>query len=888
LDPTITQATTIQRRFAGLALVAGVVCLAGWFWWTSSISNGTPFLRDHQGARWIVYPRLTDLGSSKPLPMTARFLRSLDLAQRPASAMLKIRAFRSAEVRINDVPVLSSASLPRWKDEQTYDVTAFLNPGENRVTVDVTNDYGPPAVWAVLELPEATIGTDSSWQVALAGAAELPAQLARDGVIDPEHAESLPSPMQAVRSHWRSLVLVFAISCIVAVVVRGPLPRSLPLSPAGVMFVLLLAGWSLLFWHNRPYLAANYGFDVVGHLEYIDYVEQHWRLPLANQGWEMFQPPLFYMIAAASLHLTGTSAGTESGITVLRFLGLAFGIVQLTALFGSFRLLFPKRTDLQAIALLVGGLLPAQLYLFQYVSNEGLLIATCSVAIWQALRLLQQPTVSFGEYAVLGILLGMALLTKLTALVVVVVVLSILTARGFLEITSGGRRLLGVALTTGLLFLVAGWHYLRAWNHFGTPLVANWDPQSGFGWWQLPGYQTPASSLRLGHVFHDPYFAGVYGLWDGVYSTLWGDGGLGGSTEIWSKPPWNYAFMSMGYLLAILPSTLALAGLLITTVRLLRRPTAEGFLLLGLAAGMSFAILQMNLKLPYYSLAKGFFGLPACVSLCALVAIGYGLVAKWSRWLSHACVIGLGMWGVLAYGSFWVSPSSPETLRSMATGLLNTGGAKGKPAELLMSLLKLSPEDGHAWTLLAVEAAKQGNVHGAEQYLRRALDIDPKDAGALLGLAILASGKGETDRAFSLARQASDLEPDYLSAWALLGQLHRQANHPQDAINAYREALRIEPYDPGAHAALGQLYQSQGVHDRSLEHLQYAVALDSESAELRVNLADAYAQQGDWPQAIAQAEAALNLATRNPSTFPPQRIVDKIRDLQARQMRAAP
>ena len=28
---------------------------------------------------------------------------------------------------------------------------------------------------------------------------------------------------------------------------------------------------------------------------------QHWALPLPNEGWEMYQPPLYYLIAAASL-----------------------------------------------------------------------------------------------------------------------------------------------------------------------------------------------------------------------------------------------------------------------------------------------------------------------------------------------------------------------------------------------------------------------------------------------------------------------------------------------------------------------------------------------------------------------------------------------------------
>ena len=39
--------------------------------------------------------------------------------------------------------------------------------------------------------------------------------------------------------------------------------------------------------------------DVEGHREYVDFVSTHVGLPAVQQGWETWQPPLYYFLAAA-------------------------------------------------------------------------------------------------------------------------------------------------------------------------------------------------------------------------------------------------------------------------------------------------------------------------------------------------------------------------------------------------------------------------------------------------------------------------------------------------------------------------------------------------------------------------------------------------------------
>ncbi|MBP7113843.1 MAG: glycosyltransferase family 39 protein [Candidatus Peribacteraceae bacterium] len=38
--------------------------------------------------------------------------------------------------------------------------------------------------------------------------------------------------------------------------------------------------------------------DLEGHVDYITYMQQHWSIPIAKDGWEFHQPPLYYAMAA--------------------------------------------------------------------------------------------------------------------------------------------------------------------------------------------------------------------------------------------------------------------------------------------------------------------------------------------------------------------------------------------------------------------------------------------------------------------------------------------------------------------------------------------------------------------------------------------------------------
>jgi len=295
-----------------------------------------------------------------------------------------------------------------------------------------------------------------------------------------------------------------------------------------------------------------------------------------------------------------------------------------------------------------------QLYLAQYVTNEIWAAAFASLAIWLALRILARRDARLPVHLCLGALLGAALLTKFSTLLAVAAVLAALAAR---LVASGERRPGGWARSVGAVALatvaVAGWHYARVALRFGDPFVGNWEAAAGGAWWQDPGYRTAQDYLRFGESLTRPVFSAFHSCPDALYSTLWGDGLLGGSARVIDAPPWSYPLMLSGYWLALLPSLGVVAGLAASLRRLVREPCAEWFLVLALAGSTGLALLALSLELPFYAQCKAFYGLQALVPFAALGAVGLDSMARRLGRAGDLVWVLLGSWALCAWATYW-------------------------------------------------------------------------------------------------------------------------------------------------------------------------------------------------------------------------------------------
>ena len=104
-------------------------------------------------------------------------------------------------------------------------------------------------------------------------------------------------------------------------------------------------------------IPLSVGMDYEGHTNYISYMSAFWRVPLANEGWQMFQPPLFYFLEAVGLHTFSFFFSPETVVRILKLLPLLCGAAQVEICYRTLRYTYPDRHTPQMMGTLLGGLL---------------------------------------------------------------------------------------------------------------------------------------------------------------------------------------------------------------------------------------------------------------------------------------------------------------------------------------------------------------------------------------------------------------------------------------------------------------------------------------------------------------------------------------------------
>src|SRR6184192_694391 len=543
------------HRAIGVAAFAGVgLSVLTWIAWNDPAIN---FLSRDKRAEWIVFPAAVDAHAHWFASLDATFRREFVLTDRPATARLGVRAMRGAEVRINGGPIRFPSNR-NWKEIVSVDVTGQLQGGSNVIEARVFNHNGPPALWLTLNTDQLSLRSDRTWEVSFAGSSWRHAALAA-AAKTPGPGNSIAGgegTFDTLQKVWPFWIVLIAIAS-VAVFIWNLSLKNCTTRWLEKTLLLVLAGlWLLLFWNNARLLPFHAGFDSKEHLKYINYIQERRALPSPNEGWEMYQPPLYYLIAAASLSACNLSINDSSSVLVLRLFDAFLGIAQFVFVFLSLRLLLPVRVAF--IGLLLAAFLPMHLYLAQYVTNEMLAATLATAALYLCLRLLKSGAPRASQFAWLGVALGATILAKVTGILLLPIVIAALAGRlrGARAPTAIAVRNLG--LLVAMCFVVCGWQYARIWMRFGTPLVGNWDVISGFSWWQDPGYHTAVDYLRFGRSLIHPLFSGFAGFADGIYSTLWGDALCGGASSL--TVAWNQQPLLAGYLWALIPTALIVIG----------------------------------------------------------------------------------------------------------------------------------------------------------------------------------------------------------------------------------------------------------------------------------------------------------------------------------------
>ena len=287
----------------------------------------------------------------------------------------------------------------------------------------------------------------------------------------------------------------------------------------GILFILLGLGYAIL----TPIFENS---DETLHYPYVKHLADGNGLPLAtpNQLWnqEGTQPPLYYAIVAASTFWINTNnlldhlqynphwlftdvrhlindnqnrvlhgpmddfpyQNAALAIHIGRWWSLIFGVITVVCTFFIARILFPDNSSIAITATALVALTPQFLRVSATVSNDSLSAALASFTVLLALSFTQPlsasspPRLIVGpirfstrQALILGLLAGLALLTKLSSLSVLFLVAIILFWRLFF-ITENHQQpfkkllrwLLVVAVVTALL---NGWWFFRNYRLYG-------------------------------------------------------------------------------------------------------------------------------------------------------------------------------------------------------------------------------------------------------------------------------------------------------------------------------------------------------------------------------------------------------------------------------------
>jgi hypothetical protein len=591
---------------------------------------------------------------------------------------LIFRAFRSGRVTIDGTVIdRGKWDTDEWKIPRAALFPRRLAAGHHVLEVTVSNMASHPCLWAHCQ--KLGITTGPGWDASTLSEPFVPAVPATI-MRSPDVAGEFPSVAEAFRAIAPWLAGIFCVSLAWILwnnrTVAGAVSRPLALlTPCRVRW-LLLAGWVVLAVNNMWRLPRDMGFDVQQHYEYVDFISRYRRLPLATDGWQMFQPPLFYLVASPWYSLFQMFLGGETLVKLMRFLPLLCGLVQIEIVYRAARVVFPDKDDLQIIATTIGALVPMQICIAQVFGNEPLAGCLTAGLILLCFRLVVDPTSPRSPRFFLGFgaLWGLAVLSKLTpVLLAPLLAVAVIWQRRaeapqlppestdrrpnrkeLLRLDPGtwGAGFVRFAIVVAACSLTAGWFFARNWVYLGRPVIFGGTPESGFLWWQDPGYRTWKQLTAFGTSFWHPVYSGTRGVWDSLYSSMWLDGSVSGTIATPSSIPWHLSWMEAGAWLAVVPLGLMIAGLF----AIWRKDMAQSrsALLFAIAAILIYlaAILDLYVRLPIYSTAKATYmvGLLPCFAILAAAGAAPLMCFRLPRALILSSVT---CWAVAAYVAYF-------------------------------------------------------------------------------------------------------------------------------------------------------------------------------------------------------------------------------------------
>ena len=216
--------------------------------------------------------------------------------------------------------------------------------------------------------------------------------------------------------------------------------------------------------------------------------------------------------------------------------------------------------------------------------------------------------------------------------------------------------------------------------------------------------------------------------------------------------------------------------------------------------------------------------------------------------------------------SLKLKPDYPEAHNNLGITLAQEGLFDEATGQFQQAL-KLKPGLAEALNNLGLALARQGRLDEAIDQFQEALKLNPGFARALYNLGNALLRKGQKDEAMAHFQRAVEIDPKLAKAQSDLGNLLLQNGRVNEALAHYQRALELQPANafflnnlawvlatcPNPQVRNGR---------RAIELAQEADQLiGGKNPAILSTLAAAYAESGRFPEAVATAQRALDLAT---------------------------
>ncbi|MDQ7028817.1 MAG: glycosyltransferase family 39 protein [Ardenticatenia bacterium] len=430
--------------------------------------------------------------------------------------------------------------------------------------------------------------------------------------------------------------------------------------------------------------------DEVPHFQYVVYLKERRTLPVQPWGdngrpLDVFMghhPPLYYALAALFIFPLDTSdlayvmqpnphfrwvefvppktppdgwtvylhtpaeawpfRGTVLAMHVLRLVGVLLGAVALLAIFATARLVLPHQPWIALTATALTAFNPAFIFMSATVHHDVLLSALGALILWWAVRTVRLGAQGARWWLLGGVLIGAAMLTKLSGLVFLGVGLSALLLKWWRD-RDRCRFLAGGGVLIITVVTMAGWWYARNWVLYDDPL----------GWQMF--LQTQAHMVRT-----TPYtwFTFRYEFLGQLARTFWG--AFGYMHVLLPRRLWSTLWALAG--LATVGWT---AGLVVARLRrhTFNRANAPAWaLLLGAALGLFVSFVRFSVATT--GAGHGRYLFPVATALMLAMATGVHTMFGLRAQPAVTLVTALGMFGyaVLAPALYVWPLYTPERL----------------------------------------------------------------------------------------------------------------------------------------------------------------------------------------------------------------------------------